>query len=269
MPPTIPRNPSAVFVSHGGGPLPLLGDPGHREMVEHLKEIASVIQKPSAIVVISAHWEESEVSITAGDRPPIIHDYYGFPPESYSIEYPAPGHLALAVRLRDSLREHGIPARLDEKRGFDHGMYVPLCLMYPDAQIPCVQLSLQSSLDPQAHINVGAALSDLAQDNILVLGSGFSFHNLRALMGREVNSFDPENEAFESWLVELCTDSEISERNRAEQLINWERAPAARYCHPREEHLPPLHVCYGVKKSVSTAHVGLTIMGKRSSTFFW
>ncbi|MEM7432625.1 MAG: class III extradiol ring-cleavage dioxygenase [Pseudomonadota bacterium] len=264
-----PPQPAAIFVSHGGGPLPVLGDPGHHEMVEHLGRIASEIQKPSAIVVVSAHWEESEVTITAHTNPPIIYDYYGFPPDSYSLEYPAPGHPELAKRLADSLAGKGIEARLDNERGFDHGMYIPLLLMYPEADIPCVQLSLLSSLDPEKHIQIGTALSDLSRDNILVLGSGFSFHNLKVLMGGKADEFDDGNEEFESWLIETCTSSDIDESTRSQRLIDWERAPSARYCHPREEHLLPLHMCYGVTMSACIAHAELKIMGKRSSTYFW
>ena len=141
--------------------------------------------------------------------------------------------------------------------------------MYPDADIPCVQLSLLSSLDAEKHVRIGEALSGLADDSVLVLGSGFSFHNLKALMRSSADGPDAENEAFESWLVDTCTSPEIDETTRTRRLIDWEQAPAARYCHPREEHLLPLHVCYGVAGSACTGHARLTIMGKRSSTYFW
>lgn len=266
---SIPRHPTALYISHGGGPLPVLGDPGHSELVDHLSHIASSIERPSAVVVISAHWEESEVTVTAHPKPPIIYDYYGFPAESYTLEYPAPGDTELAARLVDAMAEKEITARLDHHRGFDHGLYIPLLLMYPEADIPCVQLSLLSSLDPEKHIRVGEALSILARDNIMVLGSGFSFHNLKVLLSGGSSTRDPENDAFESWLIDTCTSSEIDESTRAQRLINWERAPAARYCHPREEHLLPLHVCYGVTKGACSGHAELTIMGKRSSIYFW
>ena len=238
----------------------MLGDPGHREMIEHLGDIAATIKKPSGIVVISAHWEEKEAKVTAHPQPPIIYDYYGFPAESYSLVYPAPGDPVLAARLVDSLVEADIAARLDQERGFDHGLYIPLLLMYPEADIPCVQLSLLSSLVPEEHIRIGNALSSLARDNILVLGSGFSFHNLKVLLGRNSIAPDPENEAFEAWLVDTCTSQSIGESTRTNRLINWESAPAARYCHPREEHLLPLHVCYGIRMGACTGHTELTIM---------
>lgn len=265
----IPRHPAAMFISHGGGPLPVLGDPGHREMVEHLGNIASTIHKPSGIVVTSAHWEESAAAITAHPKPPIIYDYYGFPAESYSLEYPAPGDPELAARLVVALAEKGVSAVLDHERGFDHGLYIPLLLMYPEADIPCIQLSLLSSLDPEKHIRIGEALSGLARDDIMVLGSGFSFHNLKVLLGGDASAPDAENDAFEAWLIDTCTSQAIDETTRTQRLVNWESAPGARYCHPREEHLLPLHVCYGVTKSACIGHSELTIMGKRASTYFW
>lgn len=265
----IPRKPAAIFVSHGGGPLPVLGDPGHDEMVEHLKHVATAIDRPSAIVVVSAHWEEPVATLTAHPNPSLIYDYYGFPPESYTIRYPAAGAPALAKRLAASLDANGISARLDAQRGFDHGLFIPLLLMYPEAGIPCVQLSLLSGLDPEQHIRIGAALSGLARENILVLGSGFSFHNLQVLLGGNVSDPDSDNEAFEAWLIDTCSRPTIAETERTRRLVDWASAPGARYCHPREDHLLPLHVCYGTGKRPCSAYFELTIMGKRCSTFFW
>src|SRR5210317_683091 len=128
---SIPAQPRAMFLSHGGGPLPLLGDPAHEEMVQSLRSIAAAIERPEAIVVVSAHWEERVATITSAAIPPIIYDYYGFPPESYEIEYPAPGNPELARRLRSSLQASGIRAELDGDRGFDHGLYIPLRIVYP------------------------------------------------------------------------------------------------------------------------------------------
>jgi len=247
----------------------VLDDPDHRELVAHLREIAATIRKPSAIVVISAHWEHPVVSVTSNPNPPIIYDYYGFPPESYSIEYPAAGSPALAESLVRMLQEKHITARLDDERGFDHGLYIPLLLMYPDADIPCVQLSLRAGLDPGTHIRVGEALSSLATDNVLVLGSGFSFHNLKVLLGSGSTGPDAENEAFEAWLISTCSAQSLDQADRTHRLVDWSDAPGARYCHPREEHLLPLHVCYGVTMGACLGYEELTIMGKKSSTYFW
>ncbi|WP_273206318.1 DODA-type extradiol aromatic ring-opening family dioxygenase [Marinobacter subterrani] len=258
-----------LFISHGGGPMPLLGDPGHREMVDRLTELAGKLRKPSAILVISAHWEESVPTITSGTNPRLIYDYYGFPPESYRIEYPCLGEPALAHQVHDALEQSGIPARLDAQRGFDHGLFVPLKLMYPEADIPCVQLSLVNSLDAGAHLAIGRALQGLDYDNLLVIGSGFSFHNMRAFFAPNTPEVQARNLAFEDWLETACADPSIAESERTERLAHWEQAPHARFCHPREEHLLPLHVCYGLAGKPSDSHISANILGKKSGMFYW
>lgn len=258
-----------LFISHGGGPLPLLGDPGHREMVERLTEMAGKLRRPSAILVISAHWEESIATITSGTNPSLIYDYYGFPPESYDIQYPCPGEPTLAGQVYAALGNAGIPARLDDQRGFDHGLFVPLKLMYPEADIPCVQLSLVNSLDAETHLAIGRALQALDYDNLLVIGSGFSFHNMRAFFMPNSPDILQRNEAFEAWLEDTCTDATISETERADRLRHWEQAPYARFCHPREEHLLPLHVCYGLAGQAARTRFEATILGKQSGMFYW
>lgn len=265
----IPLQPKALFLSHGGGPLPLLGDPAHKEMVQSLRSVAAQTERPEAIIVVSAHWEERVATITSAASPGIIYDYFGFPPESYEIQYPAPGNRALASRLQSCLQDGGITAMLDGDRGFDHGLYIPLKIMYPEADIPCVQLSLLDSLDPSAHIALGEAMSGLAGSGILVIGSGFSFHNLKAFFGNDVSQPDARNEAFERWLVDTCSNRELDEPERARRLLAWETAPHARYCHPREEHLLPLHVCYGIAGQPAEAVVELSILNKMASFYLW
>jgi aromatic ring-opening dioxygenase catalytic subunit (LigB family) len=260
---------SVIYISHGGGPLPLLGDPAHQEMVAHLRQITELVEMPSAIIVISAHWEEDRPTITAGAHPELIYDYYGFPDESYEIQYPAPGDPALASDIFDTLRNSGIDAVLDARRGFDHGLFVPLKIMYPQANIPCVQLSLVNSLSPAEHIRIGQALAGLSTENILVVGSGFSFHNLKAFFAPASNEARTGNESFEHWLIETCTSHTLSEQERQHRLIDWESAPAARYCHPREEHLLPLHVCYGFAGSAARQAFSYDVMGKKSSSYLW
>lgn len=260
---------NVLFISHGGGPMPLLGDPGHREMVVQLTEIASILPKPSAILVISAHWEEAVPTITSGGTPSLIYDYFGFPPESYDIKYPCLGEPVLAEQVYDVLEKAGISARLDERRGFDHGVFVPLKLMYPQADIPCVQLSLVNSLDAKTHLAIGRALQALDYENLLVIGSGFSFHNMRAFFAPDTPEVRTANEAFEDWLEETCTHVGMEEAARAERLVHWDRAPYARFCHPREEHLLPLHVCYGMAEKPSDTHISATILGKKSGILYW
>ncbi|QSX40059.1 DODA-type extradiol aromatic ring-opening family dioxygenase [Shewanella cyperi] len=265
------QNAPAIFIPHGGGPLPLLDEPGHRELIGFLKALPQSFPAPDAIVIISAHWEEEVATITSAEAPELIYDYSGFPPESYRIRYPAPGHPALAARLKTLLERAGIDARLDAKRGFDHGMFVPLKLMYPEAQIPCVQLSLVKGLSPSQHIAIGKAIAELRTDNVLILGSGFSFHNLRAF-GRGSEP-DRDNLAFEAWLIDICTNAATDASHKARALTNWQSAPGARHCHPREEHLLPLHVCFGAGMDSESGTAQLifddTVLGKKTAALRW
>lgn len=262
-------HPQILFLSHGGGPMPLLGDPGHGEMIDCLKHIASKLNRPSAILVVSAHWEEKIATVTSGANPPLIYDYYGFPEESYEITYPCPGETQLAEQVYECLEQSGIECQPDKQRGFDHGLFIPLKIMYPDADIPCVQLSLLNSLDPSDHIKLGKALQNLNYENLLVIGSGFSFHNLKAFFSSQSDDSDFMNTSFERWLVGTCTNEEVSEEVRENRLINWENAPDARFCHPREEHLIPLHVCYGIAGSACSEYFELSILNKKTSMYLW
>lgn len=259
----------ALFLSHGGGPLPLLGDSAHAEMVACLKQIAKTITRPSAIIVVSAHWEAEHFSVTSGANPGLIYDYSGFPPESYEVQYPCPGNSSLANLITRQLENTGIKTCSDNARGFDHGLFVPLKIMYPEADIPCVQLSLTQNLDPLAHILLGRALQGLADPSLLLIGSGFSFHNMRAFFTPESPDARNANRSFENWLMDTCSNEGLSEAERSKRLINWEDAPSARYCHPREEHLLPLHVCYGYAATACTSSYKLQILNKASSMYLW
>lgn len=263
------KKPQVLFLSHGGGPLPLLGHEGHKEMVACLQSIAAQIQKPSAILVISAHWEEDTPTITSAAHPPLFFDYYGFPEESYTITYPCPGEPSLANRLHKVFKNRGVASKLDDQRGFDHGVFVPLKIMYPDADIPCVQLSLVNSLDPAEHVKIGEILQDVDHENLLVIGSGFSFHNMDAFFTPVTSESEIMNKAFESWLLETCSNSNIDEEERAQRLIQWSKAPFASFCHPREEHLLPLHVCYGLAHTSCSEYYKLQILKRKSSMYYW
>jgi 4,5-DOPA dioxygenase extradiol len=259
----------SLYISHGGGPMPLLGDPGHAEMVKVLKKITQEIPKPSTILLISAHWEEAVPTITSGEAPPLIYDYYGFPPESYRIQYPAKGQPELAQAVYRALDAGGLSPRLDEKRGFDHGMFVPLKLMYPEADIPVVQLSLNRNLSPEQHLAIGQALQTLEWDKLLVLGSGFSFHNMRAFFAPDTPELQDRNLEFERWLNTSCMDTSLAETERRERFSHWSEAPYARYCHPREEHLLPIHVCYGAAGRPADRYWSASILGKKSGMYYW
>jgi 4,5-DOPA dioxygenase extradiol len=262
------NKPRILFLSHGGGPLPLIGDERHREMVDHLEMLAVRLDRPSAIIVVSAHWEESVPTVTARPRPPLIYDYYGFPEETYRIEYPCPGAPELAAQVQRLLAAASLESRLDPQRGFDHGLFVPLKIMYPDAQIPCIQVSLVRGLNPALHLAIGGALAGL-DDDVLLIGSGFSFHNLGAFFAPAAERERQMNVEFERWLIDTCSNAAIDEQERSRRLEDWARAPHARYCHPREEHLLPLHVCYGAAGEPCSQHFELTIMDRKSSLYLW
>jgi len=263
-----------LFISHGGGPLPLLGDPGHQEMVDKLKAMKAALPKPDAIVVISAHWEAAHPRVISSAQPGIIYDYGGFPPEAYQIQYSCPGAPKLASQITSALKLAGIDATADTERPYDHGLYVPLKLMYPDADIPSIQLSLVKGLDPDLHIRIGEALQSVttglpADKRLLVIGSGFSFHNMRAFFMPESPDMQNANAEFQHWLEDTCMNPALSEAERRQRLIRWTEAPSARYCHPREEHLLPLHVCYGLAGRAADQHLSATILGKASGMYAW
>ncbi len=256
-----------LYLSHGGGPLPLLNDSGHQAMIAFMNELPKVLRRPEAILVISAHWEESMPTLLGSAHPPMLYDYYGFPPETYQVNYPAPGAPGLALQLARQLHEQGFSAEIDPRRGFDHGTFIPLMLIYPKADIPVIQLSLCKGLDPQAHLQLGKALQELLRENILIIGSGQSFHNLYEFSQRS-DAVDPQNEDFQDWLAEIC-DPAMSESERQQRLIAWKEAPNSRYCHPREEHLLPLHVCQGLAETAPQIIFDDLVMGKRTLAFQW
>lgn len=265
----MPKSQQALFISHGGGPMPLLGEPGHKQLVSTLQQLALSIPKPSAILLISAHWEEQVATVTSSADPGLLYDYYGFPAESYQIQYPAAGEPQLAAQVVTALQQAGITAHSDANRPFDHGMFVPLKLMYPQADIPCVQLSLLRSMDAAAHLAIGRALQALDYPGLLVLGSGFSFHNMREFFAAPTAEATAKNKAFEAWLLDTCSNPALSTAQREQRLQQWENAPAARYCHPREEHLLPLHICAAYAATASQTHLNANVLGKDSGIYYW
>ena len=201
-------------------------------------------QKPAALVVISGHWEMPRPTVLAAPRPALLFDYHGFPPSTYRLTFAAPGAPAVAARVRQLLAGVGIESDEDLERGYDHGVFVPLKVAFPNADIPIVQLSLQSGLDPLRHIEMGRALAPLRDENIAIIGSGLSYHNLRALRDSSNNhSMSVAAAEFDRWLAHILCEAPIAEREAA--LARWSSAPHARLCHPREEHLLPLMVAAG------------------------
>jgi aromatic ring-opening dioxygenase catalytic subunit (LigB family) len=174
----------------------------------------------------------------------MLYDYYGFPPEAYRVEWPAPGAPEVAQEVRALLEKAGIASAEDAERGFDHGVFVPLKLGYPNADVPTLQLSLVRGLEPARHIAIGRALEPLREQGVFIVGSGMSYHNMRGLLAAAEGAPTPKDEskAFDAWL-EQALSAPADRRER--ELLGWEGAPRARACHPREEHLIPLHVIAG------------------------
>jgi aromatic ring-opening dioxygenase catalytic subunit (LigB family) len=197
-------------------------------------------RKPDAILMISAHWEAPEFTLTSGTAPPMIYDYGGFPDYTYRIRYDAPGHPGVAARTQALIEAAGLPARLDPERGFDHGMFTPMHVIYPGADVPTVQLSLKRGLDAETHLALGRSLAPLRDENVLIVGSGLTYHNLRQFFGPA--GWGPSHE-FDAWLNGVLLGGRPGDRDKL--LTAWESAPSARAAHPREEHLLPLHVAVG------------------------
>lgn len=229
------------FISHGGGPWPWI--PNMRQMLHSLEVSlahmsAELPEVPKAILMISGHWEEDSFAVMTSPKPGMVYDYGGFPPETYHIVYPAPGAPEIAQRAADLIKAAGLPVSLDPKRGFDHGTFAPAYVMYPQAQIPIFQVSMQHGYSPEAHFALGRALAPLRDEGVLIVGSGLSYHNLRLFgPGAKVPS-----KAFDDWLAEVMASPKAI---RTEALLHWEDAPYARVCHAREDHLVPLFSALG------------------------
>lgn len=238
------RQPS-LFIPHGAGPCFFMDwSPAHtwHAMGAYLQSIAGTLpEPPRAILVISAHWLAEDFCLTSHPQPELIFDYYGFPEHTYALQYPAPGSPQLARQAQECLTAAGLTASLDPNRGLDHGVFIPLLLMFPQAQIPVVQLSLRHDLDPVSHRKAGEALASLRDQGVLILGSGMSFHNMR---GYGDPQFGPISERFDQWLSSTVSGHTDT---RAQALDNWTQAPEAGLCHPprQEEHLLPLMVVAG------------------------
>lgn len=256
-----------VFVPHGGGPWPFVDIGFPRDEVDALAEYLRSVRRvppapPKALLVISAHWEANVPTVMTADRPTILYDYSGFPPESYQITWPAPGAPVVASRVRELLTAAGIDSSADPSRGFDHGTFIPLKLTYPEADVPAIQLSLKRGLDPHTHIAIGRALAPLRDEGIFIIGSGMTFHNLRAFWDPRANAV---SETFDAWLRETMS---LDSDDRNTRLAQWTEAPAARLAHPREEHLIPLMVATGAADTDrATLAFNGTMVGHRLSAY--
>jgi aromatic ring-opening dioxygenase catalytic subunit (LigB family) len=230
----------ALFISHGGGPWPWMGDMKelYKTTVNELLKVGKTY-RPKAILIITAHWETSEFTLSTSPKPEMIYDYGGFPSHTYQIKYDAPGAPDVAARVQKLLSENGIKVNTDANRGFDHGTFVPLYCMYPEADIPVVQLSIKINYSPADHYRLGEMLKPLRDEGILIVGSGLTYHNLRNFFNQKGA---PASEVFEDWLFKAVASDKES---RKEKILHWDSAPAARDSHPREDHLVPLFVIAG------------------------
>jgi len=232
----------AFFIPHGGGPCFFMDDPrgvwaGMEAFLRTL--LALVPERPRAVLVVSGHWETKGFAFTGAERPPLIYDYYGFPPHTYDLRFDAPGSPEVAARAALLLRNAGLQAAVDATRGLDHGVFIPLKVALPEADIPVIEMSVDRSLDPALHVAAGRGLAQLRDEGVLILGSGMSFHNMQ---GYGDPRFTAPSEAFDGWLSNVVLQDGAE---RARLLANWEVAPAARLSHPKEEHLLPLMVAAG------------------------
>lgn len=240
---TTQRQP-AIYIPHGGGPWPFVDMGIPRESLEPLARylralVSGLPVRPRALLVVSAHWEERTPTVMTAAHPPMLYDYYGFPPAAYTLQWPAPNAPEVGARARALLDAAGFRTATDATRGYDHGTFVPLMLAVPGADMPVVQVSMLSSLDPAEHIALGRALAPLRDEGVLLIGSGNSYHNMR---GFGQTASEAPSRAFDAWIGQTVTQDAAT---RERLLVDWASAPSARACHPREEHLLPLHVMAG------------------------
>jgi aromatic ring-opening dioxygenase catalytic subunit (LigB family) len=252
------------YIPHGGGPCFFMDDPQGTwtGMAQFLRKLPDTLPaQPAAILIVSGHWESDGFLLTASNKPPLVFDYYGFPPHTYQLRYDAPGAPALAAQVAQLLGDAGFTAHLDAQRGLDHGVFVPLKVVYPDAHIPVVELSLDARLDAALHVAAGQALMPLREQGVLIIGAGMSFHNLRALGDPRVTPYALQ---FDDWLNGVAS---LPAAERADALTRWDEAPAAHICHPRHEHLLPLMVAAGASAAPGVRIFNEQVLGAMISGF--
>ncbi len=256
----------SFFIPHGGGPCFFMEwDPpetwnGMRAFLEGL--ITGLPRPPRAVLVVTAHWEEPEITLSTKEDPGLYYDYYNFPPHTYRLEWPARGSPEIAARAAGLLREAGIAARLDDRRDYDHGVFIPMMLAMPAPEAPVVQMSIRADLDPAHHLAAGHALAPLRREGVVIIGSGMSYHNLRAFMS---GGDTGPSEAFDAWLTAVV---EGDPARREAALADWAAAPGARAAHPREEHLAPIWVAAGAASGEPAQRVyGEKVMGAAISAY--
>lgn len=257
----------SLYIPHGGGPCFFMEWPGNLHLWDNmaamLRSIPKLVpQKPKAILLVSAHWEAPNFTFCGGLSPRLEYDYYGFPEHTYQLTYPAPGAPELAMQAAALLNNAGISASVDDLAPWDHGVFIPLKVAYPEADIPVLAMSLKQGLDPQEHLAAGKALASLRDENVLFIGSGLSYHNLRAFFASSPSDSDA-SVSFDRWLNEAA---QATPEKRETLLANWSQAPGARQVHPREEHLLPMMVIAGAgAHEIGAPFYQEDIMGKAVS----
>jgi aromatic ring-opening dioxygenase catalytic subunit (LigB family) len=255
------------FIPHGAGPCFFMDwDPPDTwtSMAAFLAGLpASLPARPRAILLVSGHWVAPSFELGGAAHPALIYDYRGFPPHTYQLRYDAPGDPALAAEASAKLMHAGIGTGVDASRGFDHGVFIPLKVAFPDADIAVVPLSVRADLDAAAHVRAGQALAGLRDQGVLIVGSGMSFHNMRAY-GNPASL--QVSKTFDAWLAETA-EAAPAERNA--RLGDWASAPAARLCHPagQEEHLLPLMVAAGASCGPGRQVFSTEVLHTRISAF--
>ena len=264
----MPARQPAIFIPHGGGPCFWIDWPppfgphawdGLRDYLAGL--VASLPERPKAFLVVTAHWEAEKPTVSVNPKPSMLYDYYGFPDHTYRLTYPAPGDPELGTQVKRLIEKAGMAVATDGERGFDHGVFVPFLIVDPKAEIPVVMLSLRQDLDPAFHIRLGKALQPLRDQGIAIVGSGMSFHDLRHFRDGDTKA----SAAFDQWLDETA---KAPPAEREARLEHWDKAPSARQCHPREEHLLPLMVVAGAAGESVGAHEFRDVIGGKMISGF-
>ncbi|KAK3337086.1 extradiol ring-cleavage class 3 subunit B [Cercophora scortea] len=272
---------AVIALSHGGGPMPILGDPNSANLIKSLKtrvpailklDHADPAERPRAIVMVTAHWSTRNPTISSGAKHALLYDYYGFPAEAYKLKYDAPGSPEIASRLAELMKEEGLAPELDAKRGWDHGVFVPLLLVRPEADIPVVQVSVLESEDPAAHFAIGRALGKLREENVAIVGSGFAtFHNLRHMFSGATGDPSFKRQVLD-WSKAVTENVSIKDaKEREEKLAKWREWPGAYVSHPRNgaEHFLPLVVCAGAVGDEQAKLYADDFMGLGFVSYYW
>lgn len=252
-----------IFIPHGGGPLPLIDEENNKDLITFLRTYKNLT--PKAIIIFSAHYETNGIDVIYDNKDELVFDYNGFPKETYQYTYNPPKNISLGKEIFNTLQNKGYNVT-SSQRGFDHGVFVPLMLMFEKANIPVIQISLNKNLKSKYHIELGEALSFLKEKDVLIIGSGYSFHNLREFFTG--NSEDIKNDQFHDELIQILTKDQ-NEEQRKNQLINWKNIPHSNYVHPRVEHFIPLLITYGINKEKGTIVLDKKLLNKRTIAVEW